>query len=73
MIHDTVETKLGDLIPMDGLRQLVALLEECRRRALARARFPKEIRLTLELDHTGTVVEVEVPRRYGRKTGGGGA
>ena len=67
MIHDTVETKLGDLIPMDGLRQLVALLEECRRRALARARFPKEIRLTLDLDeHTGAVVEVEIPRRYSR-------
>lgn len=62
------ETKLGELIPRDALRQLVALLEECRRRALARDRFPKEIRITLELDErTGEVVEV--PRRYGRERG----
>ena len=73
MSRPTIEAGISELIPPDALRQLVALLEECRRRALARARFPKEIRLTLELDHTGTVVEVEVPRRYGRKTGGGGA
>lgn len=59
---------LAELIPRDALRQLVALLEECRRRALARARFPKEIRLTLDLDeHTGEVVEVEIPRRYRRE------
>ena len=67
MTHHLIETKLGELIPRDALRQLVALLEECRRRALARARFPKEIRLTLDLDeHTGAVVEVEIPRRYSR-------
>ena len=49
MTHQTLETRLGELIPRDALRQLVALLEECQRRALARNRIPKEIRVTLEL------------------------
>lgn len=67
MSHQSIEARLGELIPMDALRQLVALLEECRRRALAKARIPREIRLTLELDErTGAVVEAEIPRRYGR-------
>ena len=45
-------------------------LEECQRRALARNRIPKGIRVTSELDErTGKVVEAEVPRRYGRDRG----
>jgi len=66
MSRHASEVGIGELIPPDALRQLVALLEECRRRALARARFPKEIRLTLELDERGAVAEVEIPRRYSR-------
>ena len=66
MSRHASEAGIGELIPPDALRQLVALLEECRRRALARARFPKEIRLTLELDERGAVAEVEIPRRYSR-------
>lgn len=67
MSHQSIEARLGELIPRDALRQLVALLEECKRRAQARTRIPKEIRFTLDLDeHTGEVTEAEVPRRYGR-------
>lgn len=45
---------------------LVAVLEEYRRRAKAGRRVPGEIPVTLFLDDAGEVEDLEVPRRYGR-------
>ena len=66
MSHQTIEARLGELIPRDALRQLVAVLGECQRRAAAKSHVPREVRVVIEIDERGEVVDVEIPRRYGR-------
>jgi hypothetical protein len=57
---------LEDLLPPAARRQLVARLEEMKRRAAAGHRIPDELPLKAILDpKTGAVLELEIPIRYG--------
>lgn len=59
--------QLRALLPPEGYRQLVATLEEYSRRAKLGKRVPETMLIGLILSRqTGEVVEVEVPRRFGR-------
>lgn len=61
-LRDRVEAHL----PRAGLSQLVAVVEEMKRRAQAGRRIPDEIPIKAILDpKTGDVLELEIPRRYG--------
>lgn len=62
----TAVDRLGELLPADGIRQVVAVLEEYQRRAAAGRRIPKLIDVQLLLDRVGRVDGVMVPRLFGR-------
>lgn len=60
--------RLAELMPREGQRQLVAVLEDYRRRGErpdGEDRIPPEVVVKVILDRKGRVVEVEVPRRFG--------
>jgi hypothetical protein len=58
--------RVAEHIPRAGLAQLVATLDEIQRRASSGHRAPAELTIVLLLDErTGTVVAVELRKRYG--------
>lgn len=53
-------------VPRAGLAQLVAALEDIRRRASVTGHSPTELMVVLRLNEkTGVVIDVEVRKRYG--------